>query len=64
MSERKTMTVEQAARVLGVGRNSAYQAARAGQIPAIRIGKRLIVPTAAFEKFLATEPKRDAKKGL
>lgn len=51
-TKRLTMTVDEAARALGVGRNSAYEAARAGQIPAIRIGRRLLVPTAAFKCFL------------
>ena len=42
--ERKTVTVEEAATILGVGRNKAYEAARSGEIPTIRIGKRLLVP--------------------
>lgn len=51
--ERKTMTVPEAARALGIGKNQAYEAVRLGQIPSIRIGKRLLVPRAALEKFLA-----------
>ena len=47
--ERATMTVPEAAKALGIGRNQGYEAARAGQIPTIRIGKRLLVPRAAFE---------------
>ena len=46
------MTVEEAGRLLGISRNSAYEAARRGELPAIRIGKRLIVPRAALEKLL------------
>ncbi len=51
--ERETLTVEQAAKVLGVGRNTAYQAVRAGELPAIRIGKRLVVPRQAIDRLLA-----------
>jgi excisionase family DNA binding protein len=39
-------------RALGLGRNSTFKAAKAGQIPAIRIGKRLLVPRAAFDALL------------
>lgn len=49
---RKTMTVEEAGRLLGIGRNTAYEAARLGQIPVIRIGKRLVVPAAALDRML------------
>jgi excisionase family DNA binding protein len=42
------MTVEQAGKLLGISRSSAYRAADAGQLPAIviRIGSRLLVPLA------------------
>ena len=50
--ERQTFTVEEAARILGLGRNTAYVAARRGELPTIRIGKRFIVPRAALEKLL------------
>jgi len=49
---RQTLTVEEAGRLLGISRNSAYEAARRGELPAIRIGKRLIVPRAALERLL------------
>jgi len=47
-----TYTVEEAAKLLGVGRNSAYEAVKAGQIPTVRIGKRILVPKIALEKLL------------
>ena len=50
--ERKTVTVEQAATFLGIGRNTAYQQVRAGIIPCLRFGKRIVVPKAALEKLL------------
>ena len=40
-----TISVEQAGDLLGVSRRSAYRAAARGQIPTVRIGRRLLVPT-------------------
>ena len=59
MGEKKVLTVIEAAKELGISKGSAYEAARSGQIPTIRIGRRLIVPRAAFERMLeqAGEPK-------
>jgi excisionase family DNA binding protein len=55
MTERQVLSVEEAARALGLGRNSAYQAVQRGEIPVIRIGRRLVVPKAALERLLAGE---------
>ena len=52
-SERQTMTVEEAARVLGVGRNKAYEAAHRGEIPTIKIGKRILVLKEPLKRMLA-----------
>lgn len=48
LAERVTITVEEAGRVLGLGRGAAYAAARRGDIPTIRLGKRIVVSTAAL----------------
>jgi excisionase family DNA binding protein len=50
--ERRTISVEEAGRILGVSRGAAYAYARHGSIPTIRLGKRLLVPKAALEKML------------
>lgn len=47
-----TITVERAARALGISRASAYEAAKAGVLPTIRVGRRLLVPTAALRRML------------
>ena len=52
---RQTLTIAEAARALGIGRNQAYEAAHRGEIPTIKIGKRLLVPRIAFEKLLNGE---------
>ncbi len=53
---RLTVSVPTAARMLGIGRNSAYEAIRRGELPAARIGRRLVISIAALERFLANEP--------
>ncbi len=52
MPQTQTITVEEAGRRLGVSRNTAYEAARDGTIPTIKLGRRLVVPVIAFEKLL------------
>lgn len=50
--ERRTYTVEEAAAQLGVCRNTGYALARTGELPTIRMGKRLLVPAAALNRML------------
>ena len=52
---RRTISITEAAKVLGVGRNQAYEAARRGEIPTIKIGKRWLVPLAGLERMLQGE---------
>ncbi len=51
-----TMTVEQAGQLLGISRRSAYRAAAAGAIPTIRLGRRILVPTARLHRLLGIDP--------
>jgi len=48
--------VDEAAKILGISRNKAYQAAHRGEIPVIRIGKRILVLREPFKKILAGRP--------
>lgn len=52
-SQRLVMTVPEAGKLLGLSRGSAYAAAAAGEIPTLRMGKRLLVPIAALDRMLA-----------
>jgi excisionase family DNA binding protein len=53
---RDAFSVEEAGKILGISRASAFAAAKKGGIPVIRVGKRLIVPRRALERLLgATE---------
>ncbi|HUV52204.1 MAG TPA: helix-turn-helix domain-containing protein [Dehalococcoidia bacterium] len=50
--ERWTFTVEEARIRLGLGRSSMYEALRRGEIPNIRIGRRILIPRASLEQLL------------
>jgi excisionase family DNA binding protein len=54
--DRDAFSVEEAGEILGIGRVSAYAAARKGGIPIIRIGRRCIVPRLALERLLGGIP--------
>lgn len=55
-----TISVERAGAILGVSRRSAYRAVARGQIPAIRVGRRLLVPTAQLLGLLGLAAEVDA----
>ena len=50
--ERQTLSICEAGKVLGIGRSAAYEAARTGELPTIKIGRRLLVPIVALERRL------------
>jgi len=54
--QRLTLTVEETAKLLGIGRQLAYDRVKTGEIPVIKVGRRLLVPRRALEKLLE-EPK-------
>lgn len=51
-ADRATLTVPEVARLLGISRNEAYLAVQRGEIPARRIGRRIVIPRAALERWL------------
>ena len=55
LEQRLTLTIEETAVVLGLGRTSAYEAARRGEIPSRRVGRRVIVPVPALLEWLGLE---------
>ena len=54
MSERLTVSVPEAAEMLGVSRAHAYALVRSDQIPSLKLGRRVVVPRAALEHFVET----------
>ena len=47
-----TLTVEEAAHLLGISRGLAYEMARSGKLPVIRFGRRLLISRRALERML------------
>jgi excisionase family DNA binding protein len=49
------LSVREAAKELGLGRDSTYSLIRAGRIRSVRVGARVLVPRAELEAFCARE---------
>ena len=49
------LTVPEAARVLRISRNLAYELVARGEIPAIRLGRVIRVPRAPLEEWVKSE---------
>jgi excisionase family DNA binding protein len=58
---RLTWTVEEAAVALGISRAFAYDAVRRGDIPAIKIGRRILVPRSALDRLLERSQRRSTE---
>jgi excisionase family DNA binding protein len=55
LRSRLTITVEEAAAALGIGRTAAYEAVRRGELETLRLGRRVLVPTAPLLRLLGLE---------
>jgi len=55
LADEPTVTVDAAAALLGMSRNGAYNAIRDGNLPHIRIGRCIRVPSAQLRKMLGLE---------
>lgn len=51
--ERLVWTVEEAGRLLGISRAHAYELVARGELPHVRLGRRVVVPKHAIEMILA-----------
>jgi excisionase family DNA binding protein len=51
-TEPLTVSVQEAAKLLGVSRGVAYQSVKSGEIPAIRLGKCWRIPRASLLKMV------------
>ena len=52
LDKRLCITVPEAAAMLGLSRNFAYELVKQKQLPVIKFGKRLLIPRVALEKML------------
>lgn len=56
------ISVEEAAELLGIGRSSAYEAARSGRLPVVRWGRALRVVRAGLDALLADATRAATEK--
>ena len=49
---RLTYTVEEAASALGISTSCAYDCIKRGDLPALHLGRRIVVPAAALKELL------------
>lgn len=50
--DRPTLTVSEAAQVLGVSRSALYKLVLSGDVPSLKIGARRLVPTAGLRRLV------------
>ena len=54
--ERLTVSVPEAAQILGISERHAYDMVREAQLPALRLGNRIVVPVQQLHKMLEGQP--------
>jgi excisionase family DNA binding protein len=52
---RPTISVDEFATVAGISRSSAFAAVHNGDVPHLRLGRRIRIPTAAVRRMLALD---------
>lgn len=50
--DRITYSVDEVAQMLGISRGLAYEMVARGELPSVRLGRRLLIPCRAFERWL------------
>ena len=60
---RPTLQVDAVAEILGIDRKTVYAAIHAGEIPSIRVGRRILVPTIWLAATIAPDPQPERLAG-
>lgn len=55
IDERFAISILEAAKVLGISRSYAYQMAATGELPTLRLGRRILVPVAALRELVGLD---------
>lgn len=50
--QRQTLTVPEAAALLGISRAKAYQCVHSGEIRAVQFGRRIVIPASVIDELL------------
>ncbi len=53
-ADRLTVSVEEAAAMLGISRAHAYELVRRGELPRLQLGRRVVVPRRALEDLVSS----------
>ena len=53
-NERLVLSVTEAAELLGISRTHAYELVTRGELPSIRLGRRVLVPLRPLERLVDT----------
>lgn len=56
MEQRLTLTVEEAAELLGISRAFAYSLVARNELPSLKLGRRVVIPRRALDRLLDVEP--------
>jgi excisionase family DNA binding protein len=59
--EKRTLTIPEAAQVLGISKNLAYDMAAQDKLPVVRLGRSVLVPIAMLNKYLGGESIEERK---
>lgn len=59
--ERLTLTVKEAAMLLGININSMYQLVKSKDFPVIVVGRRILIPKKLFESWIENQAKKLSK---
>ena len=55
-NDRLTVSVEEAAEILGISRALAYSLVARQELPSLKLGRRVVVPRSALHRMLELEP--------
>ncbi len=55
MSEPLLLRVDEAAKLLQVGRNKVYELVASGELPSVRIGRQLRIPAEALRAWIRSQ---------
>lgn len=58
--EKLVYTVDETAKLLNIGMNKAYELIQQNEIPNKRVGRRILIPKQALEKWLTNSLKIEA----
>ena len=56
------LTIEEAAEVSGIGRNTMRQLVEWGKLPVLKVGRKTIIRTDTLERFMAVNQGRDLRR--